>query len=567
MKRWRSFPVQLFLLTVLPLTVFLLAIAVGSVTLHQQAMRSMVGERDERATRAAAAAISEQLNHRRIAIRSLALQATLSDSPDHALADATFLLPDFDGGLALYDTTGSLLAATTDQNTWQAPVLQERLLSVVNRDIPDDAFFLPPFTNPTSGEALLMVVAQEDGFIAVGAFSPVALVRQVLSDLFAGSEQILVLIVSQEGTVIYQTGSLNEGGNEWPQHPGVAEALRGESGTTYLSLEDEEQVVAFSPVAPVGWALVTVEPWRGEADPLLSATEQAPLILVPVLMMALIVLWFGVRQIVQPLQALEQQATRLGWGDFTAIEERVGGISEIQRLQTELIHMARKVQIAQQSLRGYLGAVTVGQEEERRRLARELHDDTIQSLIALNQQIQLAQLAAADAPLAAHLNRMQQMAGQIVDDLRRLTRDLRPIYLEDLGLVPALEMLARDTGKALGILVLFSRSGSEHRLSPTTELALYRMAQEGLNNVGRHAQATQAEVQLRFDDHAVILTVQDNGRGFIVPESPAEMAATGHFGLLGIQERAELIRAQVVLKSGPGTGTILTVVLPESSWS
>lgn len=566
MKRWRSFPVQLFLLIVLPLTILLLAIALGSLTLHQHAMRSMVAERDERATRAAAAAISEQLNHRRIAIRSLAFQAALSDSPEHALADATFLLPDFDGGLSLYDTAGSLLAATTDQNPWQARAIQEHLTSFDHKGLPDDAFFLPPLTDPTSGETLLMVVAQEDGFIAVGAFSPVMLARQVLSNLFVENAQVLILLVSQEGTIIYQTGLLNEEGHEG-QQPGVAEALRGESGTAYLSLGRHEQVVAFTPVTPVGWALVTMEPWRGEADPLLSATEQAPLILVPVLIMALIVLWFGVRQIVQPLQALERQATRLGWGDFTAIQEPVGGINEIQRLQTELMHMAQKVQIAQKSLRGYLGAVTVGQEEERRRLARELHDDTIQSLIALNQQIQLAQLANTEEPLTTQLNRMQQMAGQIVNDLRRLTRDLRPIYLEDLGLVPALEMLARDTSRMLAIPVLFHHSGTEHRLPPTTELALYRMVQEGLNNVGRHAQATQTEVQLCFDEHSVILTVKDNGCGFIVPESPAEMAATGHFGLLGIQERAELIRAQVMLKSTPGTGTILTVIVPELSWS
>lgn len=281
------------------------------------------------------------------------------------------------------------------------------------------------------------------------------------------------------------------------------------------------------------------------------------LILLPVLVIALIALWFGVRQVVQPLQSLEKKATDLGWGNFDAIEEPVGGINEIQRLQTELIHMAQKVRRAQQSLRGYLGAVTAGQEEERR-LARDLHDDTIQSLIALNQQIQLAQ-RAPDGQTAAKLSRMQQMAEQIIADLRRLTRDLRPIYLEDLGLVPALDMLTRDTGQMLQIPVAFTTSGPERRLRPEVELALYRIAQEGLSNVARHAQARRADVQLCFVEERVALVIEDDGRGFVVPESPAEMAATGHFGLLSIQERAELMGGHVSVQSAPGAGTQVMV--------
>lgn len=565
-KSWRSFPIQLFLLIVLPLSVLLLLIALGSLNLHQEAMRMMVAERDERAVRAAAAALSEQLNHRHIAIRSLALQAALSNNPDHALADATFLLPDFDEGLALYDATGALLAATTNLMPWQNRALSDALASFPIHPSSDNTFLLPPFMEATTGETILLAVAREDGFVAVGAFSPVTLARKALNNLFAGSEHLSVLIVSETGETIYQIGPSQEAAAIWRDYPGVPEALRGESGTTYMSLVGEEHVIAFSPIEPVGWALVTVEPWRGEADPLLRATEQAPLVLVPVLVMALVVLWFGVRQVMQPLQALAQKATRLGWGDFAAIQESVGGISEIQRLQTELVHMAQKVETAQQSLRGYVGAVTLGQEEERRRLARELHDDTIQALIALNQQIQLAQLAAADESMTTQLRRMQQMAGQMVDDLRRLTRALRPIYLEELGLIPALEMLARDNNKPTELAITFQRVGTERRLPPMTELALYRMAQEGLSNVVRHAQADQVDIQLRFEEQVITLTVQDNGCGFIVPESPADMAATGHFGLLGIQERAELIGAQIKLQSNPGVGTILTIVLPALSW-
>jgi signal transduction histidine kinase len=173
-------------------------------------------------------------------------------------------------------------------------------------------------------------------------------------------------------------------------------ALRGESGVSYVQVCDSEHVVTYSPIGPVGWALALEEPWETVDTPTLRTTQIAPLVLVPVLLLTLVALWFGLRWIVQPLQALESKAATLAWGEFSAIEQPVGGIAEIRRLQSELIHMARKVKAAQQSLHGYIGAITAGQEEERRRLARELHDDTIQSLIALKQRVQLVQLAATN---------------------------------------------------------------------------------------------------------------------------------------------------------------------------
>ena len=564
MKRWRSFSLQLFLFVVLPLTALLLAIAFGGLGLHQQAMRTMVGERDERATRAAATAISEQLKHRASAIRSLALQTAVSTNPQHTLNDADFILPDFDGGIALFDRQGNILAASEQAQPW-ATRIQEILPPDSFTSTLNEAQFLPLNTHEYANNELLLVVANADeGHLAIGAFSPEALARRALMDIVGSDEKALAFVVSPEGQIIFQSGSLPLADQAVNQHPGIADALRGESGTTYLSVNGDEHVIAYSPIAPVNWALVIEEPWREVADPLLRATELAPLVLVPVVVITLFALWFGVRQIVQPLQSLEQKATELGWGRFEAIEEPVGGINEIQHLQSELIHMAHKVKLAQQSLRGYLGAVTTGQEEERRRLARDLHDDTLQSLIALNQRVQMAQLTTQKPAYAAQLQEMQAMIDQTIANLRRLTRDLRPIYLEDLGLIPALDMLARDSSTSLGIPVTFQTTGKERRLNPSEELALYRMGQEALSNIARHAHASCAEVTLNFAREEIILVVYDDGVGFEVPESPAEMATTGHFGLLGIQERAELIGAHLGLESESGMGTVLTIRLPHN---
>jgi len=565
LRRWRGLPLQLFAITVLPLAVLLVIVAFGSLALHQRAMRTLVGERDERAARAAAAAITEQLNHRASAVRSLALQVVGSDDLDQVLANAAFLQPDFEGGLAIFNISGKLLTSNNAPDTWQYRFIEQGLGEKISQNTSESKVkFLDIFTDPASGEEVMLVMANTSVDLAiVGAFYPASLARRALSDIFSG-EQAAAFMIDDEGKLLYQMGNIDHSTSELGQYPGVVDALRGDSGTTYLTNEDGDYVIAFSPIIPVGWALVIEEPWRVVADPMLRTTELGPLVMVPVLFIALVGLWFGVRQIVQPLQSLEQKATELAWGDYDAITTPVGGISEIQRLQTELIHMATKVKAVQQSLRGYLGAMTTGQEEERRRLARELHDDTIQSLIALNQQVQLAQLSLDGHPSAKQLSTMQRMTNQIIADLRRLTRDLRPIYLEDLGLVTALDMLARDTGNALQIPVDFQTIGTERRLSPQVELVFYRIVQEALSNVARHAQATKAAVSLEFDQSMITLTIEDNGRGFDVPESPAELAPAGHFGLLGVQERAEAIGAQLQIISATGVGTQLVVYLPQA---
>jgi signal transduction histidine kinase len=363
--------------------------------------------------------------------------------------------------------------------------------------------------------------------------------------------------------LLYQIGSFSSEG-AITSHPGIAEALRGESGASYVQVGKSEHVVSYSPVSPLGWALVLEEPWDTVASPILRTSQVAPLVLVPVLLLALLALWFGLRQIVQPLQTLESKAATLAWGDFKSIDEPVGGIPEICHLQAELVHMAHRVQAAQKSLHDYIGAITAAQEDERRRMARELHDDTIQTLIALKQRIQLAQLAMRGVPAAHSLDEIASLIEQSIEDLRRVTRALRPIYLDDLGLVTALEMLARETGQATNISIEFRRQGTERRMDSSAELALYRMAQEALNNLARHAQAEHASLCITFTPQAVTMQVIDDGKGFEVPKSLAEFAPNGHFGLLGLHERAELIGATLEIQSSPGQGTCVRVNLPVS---
>ena len=570
--RWRGLNLQFFALIFLPLTGILLLITFGSLSLHQDAMRTLVGERDERAARTAASALSEQLKHRAAAVRGLALRATDQADPGEILSTSDFLQPDFDYGLAFVTPQGIVLTHTGDETLWtNLPTEFEPFLKDVQFQAGLQAVFSPVLVHPSSDKGLVFVAftASDDSPLAVGGFSPASLARRTLAGAFsplAGSgqapvEQSTAFLVDSNHQIVYQIGDFSA--SEDPgHHPGIAEALRGESGTTYIPIDDGEHVIAFSPVLPTGWALIIEEPWDSVTNPLLNTTLLAPLVLVPVLLLALVALWFGARQIIKPLQTLETLAADLAWGDYQAIEEPVGGIEEISRLQQTLIHLAEKIQRAQTGLHDYIGAITTGQEDERRRLARELHDDTIQSLIALNQRVQLTQLKLpANPETLAELDEIQTLTEQTIQDLRRVVKALRPLYLEDLGLVAALQMLVQETSEGTRFPIDFTHTGTEKRLPPEIELALYRMAQEGLNNVLRHAQATSASFVIAYTLDDVSLTITDNGCGFEVPESPAEFAPSGNFGLLGIHERAELIGAQFKIRSSLGKGTQLEISL------
>src|SRR6185503_7867237 len=370
----RGLTVQLLAITVLPLTLLLLLIAFGSVSLHQQDMRALVGERDERAVQAAAAALSSELHHRAANIVNLVALAVASGDINaiHATDD---LASDFDGGLAYLDMTGSLISSTTPSEFWNSLIQDD--ISLASLSTPEPAFS-SPFLDPASKQ-LYVIVSQmipSKNILVAGAFSPENLARETLMTSYPEDTHVTIFLLDPERQILFSSGPLATESIH-PDHPGVAEALGGASGTTYVKQDNAEHVVAYSYIIPTGWALVTEEEWEMVTSPSLQLTQVAPLVIVPAFILALIALWFVASRIVQPLQKLESKAAALAWGDFEAINEPVGGISEVQHLQMELTEMSRKVRAAQEGLHDYIAAITSAQEEERTRLARELHDDTI----------------------------------------------------------------------------------------------------------------------------------------------------------------------------------------------
>ncbi|MEK7784994.1 MAG: hypothetical protein AAB658_06145, partial [Chloroflexota bacterium] len=203
--RWQGLTFQLFVFIVLPLAALVVVIPFGSLTLHSQAMRLLVGERDKRAARAAAVAITEQLSHRAAAMRGLALYAEHASSTSpyaQILADYDFLLTDFDGGLLLTAADGTFLAASNSRDLWQTRPVAELLRQTTGQD---EAKFSPAFIDSVSGESTMLAMARSPaGLIAVGAFSPASLARRSLGEEFSSSGQEFAVIVDSNNQVLYE---------------------------------------------------------------------------------------------------------------------------------------------------------------------------------------------------------------------------------------------------------------------------------------------------------------------------------------------------------------------------
>jgi two-component system, NarL family, sensor histidine kinase DegS len=197
--------------------------------------------------------------------------------------------------------------------------------------------------------------------------------------------------------------------------------------------------------------------------------------------------------------------------------------------------------------------------EERNRLAREIHDGLGASLSSLILQAEYSQQLTRSAEklpeLKAELAELKSAAEESIEELRRSLRMMH----EDFDLVPAVEEKCRTFGERAHLPVRFEKSGIEQHLDPETQLTIFRVLQESLNNVAKHAQASQVKVGLTFRDGALVLTVTDDGVGF------AEVASPGHYGLVHLRERALRLNGEAAVTSAPGKGTVITLTLPTRS--
>jgi PAS domain S-box-containing protein len=201
------------------------------------------------------------------------------------------------------------------------------------------------------------------------------------------------------------------------------------------------------------------------------------------------------------------------------------------------------------------------QEEERRHLARELHDEIGQALTAAKINLQAAR-EESDPARSKRIDETAAILERLLGQVRQISLNLRPSILDDLGLVPALRSLLDEQGRRASIAVRFSAKNIPENLDPEIQTTCFRIAQEAITNAVRHAGATQIDLDLRREDENLQLNVQDNGRGFETPSAPSQ---TIGLGLLGMKERAVLVGGRTRISSSPGKGTTVDATLPLTS--
>ena len=283
------------------------------------------------------------------------------------------------------------------------------------------------------------------------------------------------------------------------------------------------------------------------------------------LVLSLLVNLLLVRVALRPIHDLENTAHRVWGGD---LEARVPPSLVADR---DMVRVGRTVNLILDALtsdrarmRRLASLVITAQDEERSRIARELHDSTAQSLTAIVLQLSAAARDARVPEIAARLSDVKEMAGLALEEVRTLSHRVHPRVLDDLGLVAAVRWLARQARESSDVDMTVDALGDTERIPAQIASVLYRVAQEALTNAVRHAAPTSVAIVVRADADTATLEVSDDGRGFDIAEAEARRPG---MGLFSMRERVSLVDGQLDLTSAPGSGTRVIAKIPLTAGS
>ncbi len=268
----------------------------------------------------------------------------------------------------------------------------------------------------------------------------------------------------------------------------------------------------------------------------------------------------------QPLRALERTVDGVAAGDLSIrVQPVLFTDPDVERLGEMMNVVLDVLQDYRAQVQKLSGQVLAAQEDERKRISRELHDETAQSLTTLLIRLKMLERARNQTELSGQIRDLRELTVETLEAVRKLAIELRPSTLDDLGLLAALEAYTESYSARMPLAVDFAATGfdEEERLPPQVELVLYRVVQEALTNAAKHAAARKVRVTLDRGAYEVVATVQDDGRGFDADDTLRSKERG--LGLFGMQERMALVRGRLSIHSAPGVGTEIVARVPLES--
>ncbi len=280
-----------------------------------------------------------------------------------------------------------------------------------------------------------------------------------------------------------------------------------------------------------------------------------------IIMLALTVAYAWTSFLTKPISQLAESARAIGRGDFRW-KAPVWAKDEIGSLGGAFNEMSRELRRKDQMREQLLARLINAQEDERKRISRELHDETSQALTSLKVGLRLVEESTDSAHIRKKLTELRALATQTLGNVHQLAVELRPSILDDLGLIAAIQRYTEEYSTKMNIKVDFHVSGLEgQRLPPETEVTVYRIFQEALTNIVKHAAANNVSVVLSCQDSSLVVIIEDDGKGF---DANAVISSTdvNRLGLFGMYERASLVGGKLTIESQPGAGTTIFLSVP-----
>ncbi len=403
-----------------------------------------------------------------------------------------------------------------------------------------------------------------------------ATLRDVLPAMPTGDQ---IVVLDARGQVIFssQSANLTVAQRDWSGLSFVAEtgASRPTTSEATSPIDGKAYLGAQTQVSSLGWIIGVYRQRLAALAPVQAATQREIIIFALIAMMTLALTQILGTLLVQPIVELTSHARQLSKGDLKRTITLTTG-DETETLAETFNTMAHnldqtigdltqaKLEIARQSdqLQQLLVRTNAVQEDERRRIAFDIHDGVIQLVVAAGYELQAASRMTGNGNLdeaRRTLDKARQLMDQTVVEMRRIVFDLHPTSLDSQGLVPSLQKYVASWQESTNIACLFSLDGQPPELSPDIRVGVYRIVQEALTNIRKHASASAVTVHTRFAAGRLYLTVEDNGAGF----SPGETCPdSGHLGLMSMAERARNLGGQLDIQSQPGQGTRLALEVP-----